>query len=189
MRHALRPLRAPTAQFSGLFDQQHVMAGCRGLKRRVEAGGAAADHHDPGVQPFLDAGLGHLHLAGLRHAHADLVGRRHLGIFLARRHGPRHPFAQVRAHGLGAVEIELVGHHALRTGGDDRLVHRAVGDVLCNRRDAVGAAEKIMLFADRHAKIAARQCFQRAGVDRLADAAALADIYAGFPVSHCPRPP
>ena len=123
-------------------------------------------------------------LGELRRRHADEVGGQHFGVFFMRRLRPCDLFAQVGAHHRHAVEAEFFRHDAWRAGADHHAVDRAVGDVLVHGRHAFGGAERVAHDAMPDAEFVLADLFERAYVDGVGDAAALAKIDARFFLGH-----
>ena len=127
-----------------------------------------------------------LRVAGLRDAHPHVVGGEHLRVLFTGRLRPGDLFAQVGAHRHGALEVETVGHDAVRTGGDHHLVGLAVLHVLLDDRASLVGAEGRMALAGDDAELVGDGLLQLVHVDGVGDAAALTEIDANLVVSHCP---
>ena len=177
--HPPAPLARPAAELGGAFHQKHLVAQRGGLARRGEPRDSAAHHQDAAAEGSFRQGLGRRAVGGLGKGHAQVVGGHRLGVRVVARVGPDHLLADVGTDHVGAVEGEAVGHHPVRAGDDDRLVDAALGDVLANGVDAVLAAQAVMLAAKPGRNRRRRHRLQRVDRDRLADAAALAQIDAG----------
>ena len=135
-------------------------------------------------------GLGRARFFSLGDRHAQVVGRLHLGVLVARLMAPGHLFAQVAAHHLDTLEAEAVGHDAGRTGADDDAFDAAfAGQVAADGFQPRLAAEEFVGCRTADLELLLGQGGQGIAIDGFADGAAGTDVDGGVFVGHGATPP
>ena len=186
-RDALGELGCPATEATGLFNQQHIIAGLGRFERRGHTGDAATNHQNALVVTVARVHLRHLHLGrlGAGHAHVVVGHLLHdlLLVFVGRRN-PDHALAQVGARQRDVVKIKRIGLGAARAGGDHHVIHAFFCDVVLDQLHAAGVAQELVRLHHLRLALFLRDQFELRRVQTFAQAATFADVGTDFHVSH-----